>query len=139
MKTAKQIPIILFLLAGAAQGHAQSLADSLMGKWKFAGSELKKVDAGLPYEKFTAGTSTPKYEYVEFKAEGECIFNEENQEDAGGEYSISGRKLNFGGAVYQVKFTGKDHVALSRELYYYVDNDKKVLVRKEVLNFKRIF
>jgi hypothetical protein len=133
----KKLVLIVFVLSC---GILPAQTDTLLGKWKFAGSDQKKVDAALPYEKFSPGSATPKYEYIEFKPENECLYNEEQQdEDAGGEYTVAGNKLTLNGAVYKIKYSDKDHLSLSREMYYYVAEGKKVLVRKEELSFKRIF
>jgi hypothetical protein len=130
---------LLFLFLSAALA-SRAQADTLLGKWKFAGLDQKKTESAMPYEKFSPGTATPDYEYVEFKKEGECIYNEVNQEDAGGEYAVTGRKLSWSGAVYNMQFTGRDQLTLRREMYSYIDAaSRRVLVRKEVLTFKRIF
>ena len=129
---------IFWLLSGIL--YAQTAADTLFGKWKFAGLYQKKVTETLPYEKFHSDVLPPKFEYVEFKNGDECVYNEETLDDVGSDYSLKAHSLKFAGGTYLVKFADHEHLSLYREMYSCVDaSGEKIYVRKEELSFKRIF
>src|ERR1051326_3051931 len=133
MKAMKKFYILLFVLCGGALFAQQ---DSVIGKWQFSELHQKKTDGGNPYEKFSPGQPAPKFQYVEFKADGECVYNEAALDDVGMEYSVKDHHLILGGITYAVKFTDKDHLSLTREMYSFKDADGKTwYVRKEELTF----
>ncbi|HEY6161793.1 MAG TPA: hypothetical protein VI112_11230 [Bacteroidia bacterium] len=133
----KKFYILLFVLSC---GTLFAQQDSLIGKWQFSELHQKKTDGANAYEKFSAGLPAPKFQYVEFKQDGECVYNEVALDDVGMEYSVKDRHLILGGITYALRFTDKDHLSLTREMYSFKDGDGKTwYVRKEELVFNRLF